>query len=233
MKRTFKLATMLFVVLLVTGCGMKAEYGIKIGKDRNVNLEFVVAQDNELIDAMSGKSDGSNTDDARWEYLESQQSSEDADFKDFEKVKYDKDGYKGYTYKLELGDIEKLVKDGEAADIDSLGKDSKIFTKKGDVYSLNIKLSDDQSSELEEYASQINFDLKLKVTLPVKAKSNNATSVDGTTYTWDLTKAKSVELSFDFNGAKSTNMVLIAGGICAVVGIGICVFVLVNKKKKA
>ena len=232
MKRTFKLATMLFVVLLVTGCGMKAEYGIKIGKDKNVNLEFVVAQDDELIDAMSGKSDGSNTDDARWEYLESQQSSEDADFKDFEKVKYDKDGYKGYTYKLALGNIENLVKDGDATDIDSLSKDSKMFTKKGDVYSLNIKLSDDQSSELEQYASSINFDLKLKVTLPVKAKSNNATSVEGTTYTWDLTKAKSIELSFDLNGAKSNNVVLIVGGVCAVAAIAIGVVVLTKKKNK-
>lgn len=238
MKRFFKLATLCMVVaLFVTGCGMKAEYGIKVGKDKKVSLEFVVAQDNEMIDAMLGMGQDSDsgktyTDKERWEYLE-KSDEDDSDFKDFKKVKYDKDGYKGYTYTLDLGDIDKLVAEGdEKIAIDSVGKDSKLFTKKGDVYTLNIELGAEDAAQMEQYKSSVDFDLTMKVTLPNKAKSNNATSVKGNTYTWDLTKAKTIELSFDFNGAKSNNIVLIAGCACAVVAIGIGVYVLTKKKNK-
>ena len=241
MKRFFKLATLsLMVVLLVTGCGMKAEYGIKVGKDKKVTLEFLVAQDDEMIDAMldmgSSMSDDSSseakthTDKERWEYLNSSEESDD--FKDFKKTKYDKDGFKGYTYTLDMGDIDNLVADSkEKLAIDSIGKDAKLFTKDGDVYKLNIKLGDSDTSQMEQYASSVDFDIKVKVTLPNKAKSNNATEVKGTTYTWDLTKAKSIDLSFDLNGASSNmNIVMIAGAVCAVVAIGIGVVVLTKKK---
>lgn len=235
MKKFFKLATLcMMIALLVTGCGMKEEVSIKIGKDKKVELEMIVAQDDEMIDAMIGMGQESEegktyTDEERWQYLES--SEEDGDFKDFKKVKYNKDGYKGYTYTLSLGDIDKLVaKSKDKVSIDDLGKDAKLFTKKGDVYTLNIELGEDQAAQMEQYKSSVNFDLTMKVTLPNKAKSNNATKVDGNTYTWDLTKAKSIELSFDLSGKSSTNIVMIAGGICAVVAIGICALVLVKKK---
>ena len=238
MKRFFKLATLCMVVaLFVTGCGMKAEYGIKVGKDKKVSLEFVVAQDNEMIDAMLGMGQDSDsgktyTDKDRWEYLEKSEEDGDSDFKDFKKVKYDKDGYKGYTYTLDLGDIDKLVAEGdEKIAIDSVGKDSKLFTKKGDVYTLNIELGAEDAAQMEQYKSSVDFDLTMKVTLPNKAKSNNATKVNGNTYVWDLTKAKSIELSFDLTGKSSnTNIVMIAGAVCAVVGIGIGVVVLTKKK---
>ena len=240
MKKFFKLATLsLMVVLLVTGCGMKEEFGIKIGKDKKVTLEILVAQDDEMIDAMldmgSSDSDGTkkHTDKERWEYVDSSDSSDS--FKDYKKTKYDKDGYKGYTYTLELGDIDELVSDGDKADLTAIGEDSKIFTKKGDVYSLNTELSTEDTKEMEQYASSVDLDIKLKVTLPNKAKSNNATKVTGTTYIWDLTKAKSIDLSFDFSGkgasSSNNNIIMIAGGACAVIGIAICVVALTKKKQ--
>ena len=248
MKKLFKLATMsLAVIVLATGCAMKAEYGIKIDKDKNVKLEIVSAMDNEFIDQSmnmgNSLSNGENndntetktyTDEERWEFLESDEREDSAgNFEGFEKAKYDKDGYKGYTYTKNLGEIDKLIADkDEVVTLDKLGADSKIFTKKGDVYTLNVKVGDDQSKEIEEYGSLITFDAKLKVTLPTKAKSNNATSVDGNTYTWDLTKAKTIELSFDFNNSKSNNIIMIAGCVCAVAAIGICTFVLIKKKQK-
>ena len=239
MKRFFKLATLCMVVaLFVTGCGMKEEFGIKIGKDKKVTIELVVAQDNEMIDSlmsMAQDSDSSKTptDADRWAYLE-KSATEDESYKDFKKAKYDKDGYKGYTYTLELGDIDNLV--AESSDkvaLDKLDKDAKFFTKDGDVYKLNLELGADQSSQLEQYKSTVDFDLKMKVTLPGKAKSNNATKVDGNTYIWDLTKGGNIELSFDFNNMSSSsnnNIVMIAGAVCAVVAIGIGVVVLTKKK---
>ena len=245
MKKLFKLSAFsLMLAFLVTGCGMKEEFGIKVGKDKDVELEFLVAQDDEMIDAMIGMGDsfGSDTDSdeqktytdkERWEFLDS--SEEEGDFEDFTKEKYDKNGYKGYTYTLKLGKIDDFIADGkDTVNIDEIGKDSKLFTKDGDTYKLNIKLSDTSTSEMEQYKGQVDFDVKVKVTLPNKAKSNNATKVDGKTYIWDLTKAKSIDLSFDLNGSSDSNnnTVLYVGigvGVAAVIGVA---YVVLNKKKK-
>ena len=230
------------VATLVTGCGMKADYSIEISKDKDVSIKIVTAMDNELIDAMINMGDSfgsesseekSYTDKERWEYLEKDQK-EDESFKDFKAAKYDKDGYKGYTYTLDLGKIEDLVGDAKEIEMDNIGKDSKLFTKKGDVYTLNIKTSDEDSQQMEQYAGSVNFDAKLKVKLPNKAESNNATSVDGNTYIWDLTKAKNIELSFKLTGAssKDNNMMLIVGGAVVAVGLVAVAVVVINNNKK-
>lgn len=255
MKKIFKMAFLsLAMVLFITGCGMKAEYGIKIEKDKSVALEFLIAQDDEMIDAMidmgnsmeeDDESDEvkTHTDKERWEYID---SSNDEDFKDYEKVKYDQNGYKGYTYKLRLGSIDELVKtDDSKVDIQDIDEDSKLFTKDGNTYKLSIKNSDDSNDQMNEYADTVNFDVKLIVTLPNKAESNNATEVNGTTYTWDLTKIDSIDLTFKLdgksNGNSSTgdnksnnNLILYIGiGAGAAVLIAVVIIVLVTKKKKA
>ena len=228
------------LVILATGCGMRAEYNISISKNSDVNVEIISAMDDEMIDAMmnmGNSSDSENsesktyTDKERWEYVES--SSEEDSYKDFKKVKYDKDGYKGYTYTANLGKIDDLVADdSEAVDFEQLAKDAKLFTKKGNVYTLNIKQSEENSGQMEQYANSVAFDVKLKVKLPSKAKSNNATEVDGTTYIWDLTKAKDIQLSFTLDGKSSNNTILIIGGACACAAIVICGVALVLNKKK-
>lgn len=241
MKRIFKLTAMcLFTVLLVTGCAMKTEYEIKVENNKNVKVEVVAASDDEMIDQMistkKGDANGTTyTDKERWELIESGETTKSAgNFTDYKLKKYDKDGYKGYLYSINLGKIDNLINDtDDVLTLDKIGKDSKIFSKDGDVYTLKVRISDAQESQKTQYESMIDFDFILKVTLPTKAKSNNATEVKGNTYIWDLTKAETIELSFDFNGVKTgLNPVMIAGGVCALAGIGICVFVLVNKKKK-
>ena len=229
------------LVLLATGCGMKAEYNISISKNSDVNVEIISAMDNDMIDAMlnMGNSFGSEesesktyTDQERWEYVENSTEEQDS-YKDFKKEKYDKDGYKGYTYTANLGKIDDLVADNnEEVDFDQLSKDAKLFTKKGNVYTLMIKQSDEDNQQMKQYASSVDFDLKLKVKLPSKAKSNNATEVDGTTYIWDLTKAESINLSFTLDGKAENNTVLIIGGACACAAIVICSVALVLNRKK-
>lgn len=252
MKKIFKMAFLsLAMVLLITGCGMKGEYGIKIGKDKSVDIEVLIAQDDEMIDAMldmgnsmeeDDESDEvkTHTDKERWEYVD---SVDDEAYKDYEKAKYEKNGYKGYTYKLSLGSIDELVKtDDSEVDIQNIGKDSKLFTKDGNTYKLRIKNSDDSNDQMSEYADTVNFDVKLIVTLPNKAESNNATEVNGTTYTWDLLKADSIDLTFKLDGKSNgtddnksnNNLILYIGiGAGAAVLIAIVIIVLVTKKKKA
>ena len=239
--KKFKLFVVaLIAMVLATGCAMKTEYGIKIGNDKSVKLEFLVAQDNEMIDAMLNMAggEGEHTDKERWNYLESN-GKENTDFKDFKKVKYDKNGFKGYTYTLDLGKIDDLVADSvEAVDFEKIGNGSKIFTKEGDVYKLNIKSSDDDNQQMEQYKDSVKFDVTLKVTLPEKAKSNNATKVDGTTYTWDLTKTADIDLAFELTGkaaTKDNNKIIIIGAACAgaAIVIGVVALTLTKKKKAA
>ncbi len=171
------------------------------------------------------------TDEERWKFVESN-SEEDETLKDYKKEKYEQGEFKGYKYNTTLGKIDDLTaENGETVNIDKISKDSKIFTKKGDVYTLNVNLGEEDQSQINQYANMIKFDLKLSVTLPYKAKSNNATSVDGTTYTWDLTKAKSIELSFDFKGDNGLNLPLIIGIACGVLlVVVVCVIILTKKK---
>ena len=238
MKKGFKLLALAFVMLLFAGCKMKADYQIEIGKDKNVTLTFVVAQDDEMIDAMlsmknstssSSSSTKTFTDQERWEYIES--SSDEDSYKDFKKEKYDKDGFKGYTYTLSLGSLDDLVaSDSSATDFEKITKETKIFTKSGDTYKLNLKPSDSDVQQMQQYKSSVGFDVTMTVKLPNEAKSNNATTVDKTTYTWDLTQTNNIDLEFEIK--KDNNMIIIIGGICAVAAIAICGLAIVLKKKK-
>lgn len=242
MKRKIKLAAIaLFTIVLSTGCAMKAEYGITVTKDKNVKLQIISAQDDAMIDAMlnMGSSFGEEetestdeektyTDKERWEYVES--NTEDEDYKDFKKEKYDKDGYKGYVYTGDLGNIDNLISEDESVELDNLGENGKIFTKKGNAYKLNVKISDDEMSQIEQYSSTVKLDLILKLTLPNKAKSSNATKIEKNTYIWDLTKAKSIDVEFTLDNNSSNNIMYI-GLACSALAICICTFVLVNKNK--
>ena len=239
MKKLKLLVVSALLVTLITGCGMKAEYKVSVSKDKKVSISIVSAMDDEMIDYYIGggqDTDKKYTDKERWEYLE-KNSTDNEDYKDYKATKYDEDGFKGYTYTLDLGDIDMLVSDSDKAiEMDNLGKDSKLFTKKGDVYSLNIKVSDDNASQMEQYAQYVKFDAKFTISLPNKAKSNNATSVSGNTYTWDLTKTKDIKLSFDITGKSSSDnnkLLYIIGGCVAGAGvIAVLAVVITNNKKK-
>ena len=236
MKKIFKVATLgLLTIFLCAGCAMREEFGFVIGKDKKVKLEVIYGMDNDMIDgflSMSSDEDATFTDEDRWNYLNSQNESEDSEFKDFKAEKYEKDGYKGWKYTLDLGEIDNLIKENEeSTKLDDLGKDTKLFTKKGDNYVLVLKTSDEQNSQMSQYAESIKFDLKAKVTLPSKAKSNNATTVEGTTYIWDLTKTQSMEIEFNFNGSNNTP-IIIGCVACVLVACAVVAVVVINNKKK-
>ncbi len=52
MKKLKKLLVFTLCILLLTGCTMKQQYGIKINSDKSVELSVILAMDNELIDYM-------------------------------------------------------------------------------------------------------------------------------------------------------------------------------------
>ncbi len=202
-------------ILLFAGCEMKNEYGIVIDSDKDVSIQIVSAMDDELIDSMLGMSDSENedenseektyTDAERWQYIESNME----DHEGYTKEKYEKDGFKGFVFKKNLGNIDDLSSDSEEdVSLEEIEEDSKIFIKKDGKYTLNVKNDDENEAEMEEYKDSVGFDISLTVTLPNKAISNNATEVssDGLTYTWDLLKEQNIELTFDFDNSKKNHV---------------------------
>ena len=245
MKKTIKIIAILAMIMLfVTGCGMRSNVGLEIAKDKTVTVKIVQAMDDEMIDyylsmANNDEEGTTYTDAQRWEYVET--STDDSEYEGYAKEKYDKDGYKGYVFSKELGKIEDLiVESDEPISIDKISSDSKIFTKKGDTYTLKIDFDSDDVEQAESYKEYgVVFDLSFYITLPNKATDNNATSVsdDGKTYTWDLLQAKDANISFKLGGGllggSSSNVLpIVLGCVAGVAVVAVIVVVVVKVSKK-
>ena len=243
MKKTIKIVALLaLIALFATGCSMKSNVGLTISKDKKVTVKMISAMDDEMIDYYLGMANGDSseektyTDAERWEFLESGDSSIQSPGEGYTMEKYDQDGFKGYVFTLDLGTLDDLCTTDTNAttSFDELNKDSKIFIKNGDKYSLNLNGSSDedieQAKSYEEYGAA--FDLKFFVTLPNPAISNNATTVsdDKLTYTWDLLSTQDFKLEFKVNNSNSTALIICI--IAAVVVICAIVAVVLAKKGK-
>ena len=204
MKKIFKIViTSLLVVILTTGCQTKIGVGIKIGQDKSVKLESSMLMDNEAIDSaidtinamQTGNSEPQkHTNKERWAFLESDEAMSAFDDLDgnYTVKKYDKDGFKGYIYTINLGSIDKAISNKSNSELNDYGV---VFTKKDDVYTIKLSSQDAvNSEELGAYQDYVKYTFKIE--LPNKAISNNATKVSENTYTWDLTKVKEVKISF-------------------------------------
>ena len=239
MKNKLKLILVgIISLLLVTGCGMKTNIHMDIKSNKDVNVSMTIAMDDELIDAMISTEDetkqGNVTDADRWTYLEKSLSESSDDMKDWKSSKYDKDGYKGYTYTSKTLKLDDLTGDKKDKKYDFFGEEeidkAKLFVKTSKGYKSNFSgdMSNDSSlGSSSSYSSQMSlFEVTFSVTLPSKPISHNATSVskDGKTLTWDLTKESNIE--FEFSTGPNY---LLYGGIAVLVIVIIVVIVLVSK----
>lgn len=118
-------------------------------------------------------------------------------------------------------------------------KDPKIFKEEkglfGNTYratfvfnTLDASTDGFDEEELEDNADSI--EIKYTVTLPNKAKSHNADSVDGKTYTWKIGYGENVEINYVFKTTSPLVYVLLIVGAIAI--IGAVVFVILKKEKK-
>ena len=250
MKNKIKLVLVsVLSLVLLTGCGMKENIHMDIKANKDVNVSMTIAMDNELIDTMIGYGeDGSTTkdtakitDEERWAYLDEGMKDSSDDLKDWKKVKYDKDGYKGYTYTSKTLKLDDLAteKDGTKFDLFSSEnlEEGKLFVKKGNTYKANFTgdMSKDESlGSTSSYSSSMDlFEITFSVTLPTKPTKQNATKVsdDGKTLTWDLTKNSDIQ--FEFN--MGANYLLYIGLAVLVIVVVIVVVILsksVGKKKE-
>ncbi len=252
MKRRFKLLLVLCTMFLLTGCSLKQEYNIDITNDKKVSIGYTVGMDDQLIDLFLSQSADSDeeteyTDTDRWNYLTESMIDENSK-SGYTYEKYEKDDLKGFKFKFTKVDISEVTKTekvdrfyldgGDSASstdsqdvLEEISK-SPLFILDGKTYKSNMayKVSD-QIATSEDYFDLL--DMKIVITLPAKAISNNATTVseDGKTLTWDLAKIKDENIDFEFKFADN-NMILIIGGAVAVVVVICVLFFAVFKKKK-
>lgn len=216
MKKIGKIiVSLMLVVVLLAGCALKEEVGFKIASDKNVALKLVVAYDKEMIDEIISNQEEIDkseiTDDMRWEAIE-----KDQDLDGFTKTKYNENGWYGYIYSNDLGNIDSLsttnknAKKTNISDLDDKEDLKNIFIKDGDKYKSNFTLDMGDTKSIEEYKNYgATFNIMFVVELPTRAISNNASEVsaDGKTLKWDLLKSNNVEFVFSFTSNEPTTTV--------------------------
>lgn len=100
---------------------------------------------------------------------------------------------------------------------------------------LDITEEDNSNNSLEDLdysALMSGIEVSMKVKLPYKALSNNATTIenDGTTLTWDLMNFKEEEIKFEFEMYNTKNIIIISS--IGLIIILLIIFLIIKKTKK-
>ena len=245
---------MLVVMVLTFFTGCKSEYTMTIKKNKDIEFGYIVALSKNTLNSMLSMADDTTTsgvvededesdyseiitdgssevkeftDKEHWEYLEKNVLPMYSGIEGVKYEKYTEGDYKGYTFKVSLGNIDNYTKTSDRvsiADILTSYKDGlALFTKDGNKYVSNMKY--ENSSEDTQ-----SLTTKFIVKLPSKAKSHNAgeTKDSGKTLIWTLSSEKNIDFEFSFNSNMMTYAII--GGVAVLVIAGV-VFVLNSRKK--
>ena len=243
MKKLRNLIMVLLVMVLVSGCKLKAEYNMQINKDKSGSFNIIVAMDDELLETMLAQEDENATskeytDEDKWKYLDSMFNDDESspEAAGFTVNKYEKDKFKGYEYFIKIDNIDDYSGKEASFDLDDLAnfKESKIFVKDGNKYKAKITFDmDDLNTESYQGIDLSSiYDMKFIVTLPDKPISSNATTVseDGKTLTWDLTKLDDKGIEFEFELAKDNTILYVGIGVALVILVVIILVIVLTKK---
>ena len=229
-----KVILVLVSLLILTGCNMKEDFELSITKDgkmifvdtyqigENVLKLAMGATENMMTGDSSSITNPSLTDMENYFY-ESMDISEDQ--RNSYKSEYE-DGTLSFTKQIISENITDNVKPkqdeeyNKTLDILNLTKDAKIFEKSDNTYTADfvinffddINLDELQGEEYLDYLTEaVTYDemleLNLKVTLPYKAKTNNADQIedDGKTLIWKLNPSTTNNIKFTFSLDKESN----------------------------
>lgn len=250
MKKYLKLLCVFSIVLLATGC-VKMKVTMKVNADKSMDIEFIEAMADTLLQSKGTDSILSKTDISKME-------------KDGYTVKkYSKDNMTGFTVTKKIKNIDDISDTKDVKGDLSLKKSgSKLFTVKKGFFKntyvaklkstdsssvsnqMNTNNSDDDNTTTDDndtssfdfgnYSSAMSsMDMSFKITLPYKAISNNASKVskDGKTLTWNLLEGKD-SIDFEFSLYNMTNIIIaIIIGIVVIAGVVVLIVVLTKKKK--
>lgn len=232
MKRLSKLLLVsVLSVVLVTGCKMKTSMEFNIDKE-NTNINLIMAFDDEFIDTMLAYQENpdaisgdpatttapAHTDEERWAYIESGSWTSMGDVSDdYKPERYEKDGFKGYSYSIPVGKLDDISSETATERVDlatlfngsEITDDAVLFIKKGNTYTSNMSytVSNDTSGMEGVSAEQMAevFDISISFNLPSEAAANNATTVsaDKKKLSYSLLETKNIDFSFTLDDGKA------------------------------
>ncbi len=232
MKRLSKLLLVsVLSVVLVTGCKMKTSMEFNIDKE-NTNINLIMAFDDEFIDTMLAYQENpdalsgdpatttapAHTDEERWAFIESGSWTSMGDVSDdYKPERYEKDGFKGYSYSIPVGKLDDISSETATERVDlaelfngsEINDDAVLFIKKGNTYTSNMSytVSNDTTGMEGISAEQMAeaFDISIVFNLPSEAAANNATTVsaDKKKLSYSLLETKNIDFSFTLDDGKA------------------------------
>ncbi len=235
----------IIMILLLSGCSVKENIHTKINENQSMELTIISAFDDEFLNGAMNEinktDDKKYTEKEMWSFLEERISPE-KEKGYYEIEKYEKDGYKGYTFTLKIDNIDDITSDDASFDIRDYTflPEQKLFKKEGEKYISKIYYSEISG---EKY---VDYDLTFEITLPYETLSNNADEVssDGKTLKWNTASGEKGEINFEFSfnpdykdkindNIVNSNIYLIIGStvICVILVAGILLFI--KKRNKA
>lgn len=238
MKRYIKLLVVFVVTFLLTGC-IKMEVTMDIHKDKSMELGFIYAIDDSLME----QSTSTNSFD---------ESTKNLKENGFQVTGYKKDGKTGMQATKEFKNIDDISSDEDVVfDMNKLTEEKNakagFKVKKGlfkNHYYAKVQINSDTSSLTNnrqfrgtdtsdaDYSSMMQgMDMTFNVNLPFKAIKSNATSKENNekTLKWDLTKVNE-DITFEFALYNYRN-IYIVGGITLFI-ILLVITSIINKPNK-
>ena len=250
-KRSFKVLCLMLIIFMTSGC-MKLNVDMSINKDKSMNLSYVVAFANSLMNQS-----GTNT------------ALDESDLKQAEESGFKVENYSdgsmtGYKFTKGFSNIDNISDEKETIfDLEKLldGEEAKVFTVKKGLFknTYSVKMQNNTATEMEDemdlgsiygdsssdYSSSSNIfgdtdlsmltssmDLTFTVNLPNKPINSNATTTEneGKKLEWNLMDQNLQNIEFEFELYNMDNIYLTVG-IIGVLVIIIIVIIIMNKKK--
>lgn len=232
MKKVLNLVAIIAILLLVlTGC-VQVNYEVTLNENGSADVSFIYGFEKEALEQL-----GTTADDMTKDMEES--SNEDG----YTIEKYEDEeiaGFKANKHFDDAAEISLVEVFGEENVTESEGGRIKIENNgSSTVFSQNAEID---LSKMDETTASM-MAVKYTIKLPVKATSNNATTVseDGKSLTWELKAGELNKIEFeatkgsngllDLANGKGLNLVLICGIALVVIIVVVVVIALVKKGK--
>lgn len=231
-RKAAAVVTLLLIVAALAGC-VRIDINLKINGDGSADygMDMLMAEDALALANAQGQD--------IWA-----QTTREMEAAGFTVTPKQAEGYSGITVARHYDDPS-LIGAGDGL---AMGDDGRfaVQAKKGffgTAYAIDADLDASgilgSQQELQDLAAQMadQVELKMNITLPVKALSHNATSVsaDGLTYTWVMKPGQPNRIELAVSIPNTKNMLLAGGGVLAVVLVLVVVIVVVvlsAKKRK-
>lgn len=207
MKKLSKIFIAICTLFLLSGC-MKYNVSMGIDKDKSMNLQVIVAIDEQsLKEMMNSTGNDSYDDDSLSSLSDMSEGKEVFKKRGYEVEDYSEGNYNGIIATLKIKNIDNVSVEEDLKVIlsDILEEDfddSKFFKveKKSDknIYTANFIYEVGESDDSDEMSNVPGLEVKYTVKLPYKAISDNADSKRNNELTWNVSFNEQTDINFSF-----------------------------------